>query len=156
MAGHPGHIQVKLKYQGNYIKVKVTWVKCAFWLIWFINQRALYNHALSVIGVIGVGIIIICAHLPLVQGQTQKLHIWYTHAHMSPIMHIKYLGILTCSFQMAAILVFFFNLLSCLHRQSQTLYIYYEYVDMPQLCADYIFGYSDLQFSNGSHFSTFL
>ena len=38
-----------------------------FWLIWFINQRALYNHALSVIvGIISVGIIgIVCAHLSL-------------------------------------------------------------------------------------------
>ena len=41
-----------------------------FWLIWFINQRALYNHALSVIiGIGGIGIVsiigIICAHLPL-------------------------------------------------------------------------------------------
>ena len=36
------------------------------WLIWFINQRALYNHALSII-CIGVGIIIY-AHLPLAQG----------------------------------------------------------------------------------------
>ena len=42
-----------------------------FWLIWFINQRALYNHALSVIGIISIGVIsigIICAHLPLAQG----------------------------------------------------------------------------------------
>ena len=50
----------------------------AFWLIWFINQRALYNHALSVvvgtgiigiggIGVIGIGVVV-CAHLPLPQG----------------------------------------------------------------------------------------
>ena len=46
-----------------------------FWLIWFINQRALHNHALSI--VIGIGIIIInigsigivvCAHLTLEQG----------------------------------------------------------------------------------------
>ena len=36
-----------------------------FWLIWFINQRALNNHALSIIGV-SVGII--CAHLPLAHG----------------------------------------------------------------------------------------
>ena len=28
-------------------------ILCAFWFIWFINQRALYNHALP-IGVIGV------------------------------------------------------------------------------------------------------
>ena len=31
---------------------------CTFWLIWFINQRALYNHALlRVIVVIGIGVI---------------------------------------------------------------------------------------------------
>ena len=43
------------------------------WLIWFINQRALCNHELSVVhrrpvslaSCIGVGI---CAHLPLAQG----------------------------------------------------------------------------------------
>ena len=44
-----------------------------FWLIWLTNQRALYNHALSVV-VIGVVLhqhlvsIGICAHLPLAQG----------------------------------------------------------------------------------------
>ena len=37
-----------------------------FWLIWFINQRALYNHELSIIVGVSVGIVI-CAHLPLVQ-----------------------------------------------------------------------------------------
>ena len=38
---------------------------CAFWLIWFINQRALYNHALSVI-IIGV---VLCWH-------------WHHHWHL--------------------------------------------------------------------------
>ena len=39
-----------------------------FWLIWFINQRALYNHELSiVIGIIGISVVI-CVHLPLAQG----------------------------------------------------------------------------------------
>ena len=56
-----------------------------------------------------------------------------------PHMHIN----LICSFQMAAVLVFFFDLLSCVHRWSQKLYIYYEYVHMPTY-ADYIFGYSIL------------
>ena len=35
--------------------------KYGFWLIWFINQRALYNHALS-------GVVVVCAHLSLAQG----------------------------------------------------------------------------------------
>ena len=26
---------------------RVIWTDCSFWLTWFINQRALYNHALS-------------------------------------------------------------------------------------------------------------
>ena len=39
------------------------------------------------------------------------------HIHTSPpYMHIKYLVILTCSFQLAAILIFFFDLPYCLHR----------------------------------------
>ena len=45
---------------------------------------------------------------------------WHRVRHRNFIfgiyMHIKYLVIPTCSFQMAAILVFFFDLLSCLHR----------------------------------------
>ena len=49
-----------------------------------------------------------------------------THMHICPpYMHIKYLMILTCSFSMAAILVFFFDLLSCPHRQSETSYHIY-------------------------------
>ena len=41
---------------------QIDWQFLDFWLIWFINQRALYNHALSII-IIGV----ICAHLLLAQ-----------------------------------------------------------------------------------------
>ena len=49
-----------------------------------------------------------------------------THMHICPLyMHIKYLMILTCSFKMGAILAFFFDLLSCPHRQSQRLHITY-------------------------------
>ena len=55
-----------------------------------------------------------------------------------PCMHIKYLVILTCSFQMAAILVLFFDLHSCLHRESQKLHVWCEYSHMPLLYADYI------------------
>ena len=43
-------------------------------------------------------------------------------------MYIKYLVILTCSFQMAAILVHFFDLLSFTCGQSQRLHIAYTYV----------------------------
>ena len=54
-----------------------------------------------------------------------------THMHICPpYMHIKYLMILTCSFLMAAILVFFFDLISCPHRQSQRLHITYTYVSL--------------------------
>ena len=38
-------------------------------------------------------------------------------------MHIKYLVILTCTFEIAAILVLFFDLLYCLYRQSLRLHI---------------------------------
>ena len=53
----------------------IPWVQfqevlAALWLIWFINQRALYNHELSIIiiSVVVIGIGIICAHLNLAQG----------------------------------------------------------------------------------------
>ena len=46
----------------------------------------------------------------------------------SPYTHIKYLVILTCSFQMAAILVFFFDLLSCLHSHRNFIFIMNMYI----------------------------
>ena len=64
-----------------------------FWLIWFINQRALYNHALSVIG-IGVGIIIY-GHPPRHRVRHRNF-IFGIHVHICPpYMHIKNLVILT-------------------------------------------------------------
>ena len=54
--------------------------------------------------------------------------IFGTHLHICPpCMHIKYLVILTCDFSMAAILVLFFDMLSCLHRQSWRLHIAYTH-----------------------------
>ena len=59
-----------------------------FWLIWFINQRALYNHALSVIVGVSIGVVIsvICAHCPWHRVRHRNfisgIHIY---AHMSPI-----------------------------------------------------------------------
>ena len=45
------------------------------------------------------------------------------HMHMyTPCMHIKYLMILTCSFSMAAILAFFFDLLSAQKAVIETSY----------------------------------
>ena len=42
---------------------------CIFWLIWFINQEALCNHALPVLVVgVGIGIVVVCAHLSLPQS----------------------------------------------------------------------------------------
>ena len=83
-----------------------------------INQRVLYNHALSVISV-GVGIVgVICAHLPWHMVRHRNI-IFSIHMHTCPpCMHTKYLVILSVSFLLAAILVLFFDLLSYPYRQS--------------------------------------
>ena len=95
---------------------------CTFWLIWFINQRALYNHDLSVVRC--------CWRRPaLASSSSVHTSPWHMVRHRNfifgihmhrcpPNMNIKYLMILTCSFKMAAILVFFFDLLSCPCGQS--------------------------------------
>ena len=72
------------------------------WLIWFINQRALYKHVLSVtvgIGVIVIGIVgVICAH-PVWHRVRHRIFIFSIHVHICPPhVHNKYLVILTCSF----------------------------------------------------------
>ena len=87
-----------------------------FWLIWFINQRALCNHAFFVVvGVIGI----ICAPHPPGTGLDIEIsYLVYIFTIYPPYKHIRYLVILICSFQMAAILVFFFDLLPCPCRQS--------------------------------------
>ena len=41
-------MNVHICRQYMYVKYLVI-LTCSFWLIWFINQRALYNHALSVV-----------------------------------------------------------------------------------------------------------
>ena len=72
-------------------------IPCNFWLIWFINQKALYYHALSiVVGVIiGVSVVIgiICAPPPVI-----GLYIETSYLVCPPYMHIKYLVILNCRF----------------------------------------------------------
>ena len=66
-------------------------ILCRFWLIWFMNQRALYNPGLwCIVGIVGV-----YAHLSWPQEKTEELHIWYTHA---PISALKYFVILTYDF----------------------------------------------------------
>ena len=90
-----------------------------FWLIWFINQRALHNHALSVV-----------RHRPAVLSAS-SVHTSSNHSlrHRNfmfgmivPICtkctYVKCLVILTCSCQMTAILLLFFDLLSCPYKQS--------------------------------------
>ena len=87
----------------------------------------LYNHALF-----------IALHRPALVSVLASVHTfpWHRvrhrnflfgiHMHICPqYMHIKYLVVLTCIFQMAAILVFFFDLLSCPYRQSETSYHIY-------------------------------
>ena len=54
-----------------------------FWLIWFINQRALYNHALSVVRRHWHHRL--CTPPSGTWLDIKQLHIWYTYAHMSPI-----------------------------------------------------------------------
>ena len=49
-------------------------------------------------------------------------------SYVADNMHIKCLLIPTCSFQVAAILVLFFDLLSCPKRQPQRLHFSYTYV----------------------------
>ena len=75
----------------------------SFWLIWFINQRALCNHALSVVvGVIIVGVfvigIIVCAHLPCHRVRHRNFIFGIQMDICPPYMHIKYLVFLTCNF----------------------------------------------------------
>ena len=52
-----------------------------FWLICLINQRALYNHALSVVGVV----LHRCLCTPPPGTGLDIVHIWYTYAHVSTI-----------------------------------------------------------------------
>ena len=138
---HSSHLCVDSKL---YCLVLVTYEniyqvsKGYFWLIWFINQRTLYYHALSIVHH--------CHHHwhhPALVSASASVHTspWHvvrhrnfilgTHMHICPpYMYIKYLMILTCGFKMAAILVFFFDLLSCPHRQSQRLHITYTLVSL--------------------------
>ena len=63
----------------------------AFWFIWFINQRTLYNPEFSVI--------IFVVHTSPWHKFRHRNFIFSIHMHICPpYVHIKYLVILTCSF----------------------------------------------------------
>ena len=70
-----------------------SWKFCfQFWLIWFINQRALYNHALSVV-VIGVSIvvvIVICAHPPGTWLDIETSYLVHTCTCVPPIHSVPH------------------------------------------------------------------
>ena len=69
---------------------------------------------------------LVCVHSSPWHRVRHRSFMFGTHMHLCPShTHIKYLAILTCSFQMAAILVLFFDLLCCPYRQSQKLHIAY-------------------------------
>ena len=75
---------------------------------------------------VGVGIIVICAHLPLAQGQRQKFHIWYGYAHLPPIYEHQIFYDFDLQFSNDSHFGIFFHVLSCLHRQLQKLYQEYR------------------------------
>ena len=88
-----------------------------FWLIWFMNQRAytvmLCPSSFALLSSLASSSV----HTSPWHRVRHRNFIFGIHMHICPTcVHIKYLVIVTCSFQMAAILVPFFNLLSCLHR----------------------------------------
>ena len=58
-----------LVYESTFILFDFICVNnfCDFWLMCFINQRALCNHAGSVVSVVII-IVIVCTHLSLAQG----------------------------------------------------------------------------------------
>ena len=64
-----------------------------FWLIWFINQRALYNHALSIvvgIGIIVIGIVIVgvvCAHPTATGLDIETLYLVYICTYIPTYAH---------------------------------------------------------------------
>ena len=93
---------VHLWYSYMHIKYLVI-LTC--WLIWFINQRALYNHALSVVchchwhRPASVLASLLSVHTSPWHIVRHRNFILGTHMHICPpYMHIKYLMILTCSF----------------------------------------------------------
>ena len=73
-----------------------------FWLIWFINQRTLYSHELSVMRhhpALALASALVSVHTSPWHMIRHRNFIFGTHMHICPPhMHIKYLVILTCSF----------------------------------------------------------
>ena len=75
------------------------WTYILFWLVWFINQRALYNHALSIIGHHPASVLS-SVHSSTWHRVIHRYFIFGTHMHICPpYMHIKYLVILTQVFK---------------------------------------------------------
>ena len=86
---------------GNFTSLHVFFG--AFWLIWFINQRA-YTTMLCPL----LSVSLSCVYSPPSHIVRHRNLIFGVNMYTCPeYMHIKYLVILTCSFQMAVILVLF-------------------------------------------------
>ena len=71
-----------MKSSGKLLHTNVTF----FWLIWFINQGTLYNHALPVVvvGIVGIDNDVIAVYSPRHMFR-HEIHIWCTHVRMSLI-----------------------------------------------------------------------
>ena len=98
-----------------------------FWLIWFINHRALYNNASCIIVMCRCWHRT-CAHLPFGTGlDIETSYLVYICTHLCPsYVHIKYLVILTCSFKWQT--CWYFSL-TCYpaHTDSKTDFILHTY-----------------------------
>ena len=80
----------------QYVKIIPSiWVCDAFWLIWFINQRALYHHALSVVSPASSLVLASSVHTSLSHRIRHRNFIFGTNMPLcSQYMHMKYLVIL--------------------------------------------------------------
>ena len=73
-------------------------INCDFWLIWFINQRALYMVLVS--SSLALSSLASSMHTSLWCRLRHRNFIFGIHMHICPpFMHIKYLVILACSFK---------------------------------------------------------
>ena len=119
------------------------------------QTKSLCNHALSVIVSVSVSVAVgvICVQSSQPHGQTlQKLHIWCKYAHMLLVYAPQIFSDLSCgsylgTFSLICSLAYIDN-----HRNF--IIGMNIYVLLPD--TDYFFSHSDLQFSNSSHFDTFL
>ena len=114
VARNPKQYRLQMIYHKRKYRCCLT-----FWFFWFINQRALYNHALSIVRHRRwCHWCSLCRHLIATGLNRETSYFVYICTNAPPplYIHIKYLVIRTCSFQMVDILVLFF-LLSCPCRQ---------------------------------------